>query len=101
MNRIHFDECLNQENVSEEDATKLFNNQLTNPSPAIKCFGSCLFEHIGTWKDGVILEHLVLEKLGPVLGEERVGNAIEICRHVKGSDRCDTMFKLIKCYIEA
>lgn len=99
--KVHFDECIKQEKVSEEEATKLRNKDFNNPTPAMKCFGTCFFEKVGTLKDGVVQEAVVLEKLAPTYGEEKVKAALAKCKDVKGSDRCDTGFKLYECFEKA
>nr|5DIC_A Chain A, Odorant-binding protein [Phormia regina] len=99
--KVHFDECVKQEKVSEEEATKLRNKDYANPTPAMKCFGTCFFEKIGTLKDGVVQEAVVLEKLSPHFGEEKVKAALDKCKNIKGADRCDTGFKIFECFEKA
>lgn len=74
---------------------------MPNPSQAVKCFGACYGEQIGTLKDGVLQEDVVLQKLAPIIGEENLRSKIIKCKDVKGSDYCDTVFKLIQCYLGA
>ncbi|XP_037954383.1 general odorant-binding protein 56a-like [Teleopsis dalmanni] len=92
------EECIKQENITVEEATKLKNRDFTNPSDNVKCFANCFFEKAGTIKDGVVQEDVVLEKLGPLLGEDRTKIIMKECNALKGENNCDTAFKLYQCY---
>ncbi|XP_075166919.1 general odorant-binding protein 56a-like [Haematobia irritans] len=93
-----FDECAKQENISEEEASKLRTKDYTNPSKNLKCFGTCFFEKVGTLKNDEIQEDVVLEKLAPLIGEEKTKKALDKCRGIKGEDRCDTGFQIYQCF---
>ncbi|KAM7343547.1 general odorant-binding protein 56a-like [Cochliomyia hominivorax] len=96
--KVHFEECVKQENVSEEDATRLRNKDFANPSEAMKCFGTCFFEKVGTLKDSQIQEDVVLQKLGALIGEEKTKTVLDKCKDIKGENRCDTGFKIYECF---
>ncbi|XP_065368181.1 general odorant-binding protein 56a-like [Calliphora vicina] len=96
--KVHFQECVKQENVSEEDATKLRNREFANASPSMKCFGTCFFEKVGTLKDSQVQEEVVLQKLGALIGEEKTKEVLHKCKDIKGEDRCDTGFKIYECF---
>ncbi|XP_005188768.1 general odorant-binding protein 56a-like [Musca domestica] len=96
--KVHFEECIKQENITEEEATKLRNKDFANPSHNLKCFGTCFFEKVGTLKDSVIQEDVVLKTLGSIIGEEKTKKALDKCRDIKGEDRCDTGFQLYQCF---
>ncbi|KAI8123922.1 General odorant-binding protein 56a [Lucilia cuprina] len=96
--KVHFEECVKQENVSEEDATRLRNKDFANPSAAMKCFGTCFFEKVGTLKDSEVQEDVVLAKLGSLIGEEKTKEVLHKCKDIKGDDRCDTGFKIYECF---
>ncbi|XP_075168195.1 general odorant-binding protein 56a-like [Haematobia irritans] len=93
-----FDECVIQEKLTEEETTKLRNKDYANPSMNLKCFGTCFFEKVGTLKNNEIQEDVVLEKVTPILGEEKTKIALEKCRGIKGEDRCDTGFQIYQCF---
>lgn len=86
-----------QENLPEEEATKIRNKDYSNPTKATKCFRTCVFEKIGTLKDNKIQEAVVLEKFSPFFGEENVKKMVERCRGIKGEDRCVTGFQIYQC----
>ncbi|XP_065368484.1 general odorant-binding protein 56a-like [Calliphora vicina] len=94
---VQFQECVKQENVSEEDVTKLQKKDLSNATPGMKCFGACFFEKVGILKDSVVQEDVVLKKYAPYYGEENVKKVLEKCKNEKGADRCDTGFKIYEC----
>lgn len=94
----YFQECIEQEHVTEEEAEKLRNKDFANPSMNLKCFGTCFFEKVGTLKDSVVQEDVVLAKLGSILGEEKTKAILAKCKDVKGEDRCDTGFKIYECF---
>uniref|UniRef100_A0A1I8PIV0 Uncharacterized protein n=2 Tax=Stomoxys calcitrans TaxID=35570 RepID=A0A1I8PIV0_STOCA len=93
-----FDECVIQEKLTEEETTKLRNKDYANPSQNLKCFGTCFFEKVGTLKNDEIQEDVVLEKLSPIIGEEKTKKALDKCRGIKGEDRCDTGFQIYQCF---
>uniref|UniRef100_A0A1I8Q8B3 General odorant-binding protein 56a n=1 Tax=Stomoxys calcitrans TaxID=35570 RepID=A0A1I8Q8B3_STOCA len=93
-----FDECAKQENISEEEAAKLHTKDYTNPTKNLKCFATCFFEKVGTLKDEIVQEDVVLEKLGALIGEEKTKKALDKCRGIKGEDRCDTGFQIYQCF---
>ncbi|XP_065368241.1 general odorant-binding protein 56a-like [Calliphora vicina] len=97
----YFEECIKQENVSDEDANKLRQKDFANPSQNLKCFGTCFFEKVGTLKDSQVQEDVVLAKLGSILGEEKTKTILAKCKDVKGADRCDTGFKIYECFESA
>nr|AID61309.1 odorant binding protein [Calliphora stygia] len=99
--KVHFQECVKQENVSEEEATKLRNKDFANATPGMKCFGACFFEKVGILKDNVVQEDVVLAKLVPHYGEENVKKVMEKCKNEKGADRCETGFKIYECVEKA
>lgn len=99
--KAHFDHCVKQEKVSENEASKLLNQNLINPSNAMKCFGTCFFERIGTLKNDVVQESVVLQKLSPIVGEDKIKAFLKNCKNVKGFERCDTGFKLFQCFEKA
>ncbi|XP_065369200.1 general odorant-binding protein 56d-like [Calliphora vicina] len=92
-----YQECAKQENVSEQEATKVRNKEFANATPAMKCFGACFFEKVGILKDSVVQKDVVLELLVPHYGNENVTKALEKCENKKGADRCETGFKVYEC----
>ncbi|XP_073813577.1 general odorant-binding protein 56a-like [Musca autumnalis] len=96
--KAHFEECVKQENITEEEANKLRNKDFSDPSQNLKCFGTCFFEKVGTLKDSVIQEDVVLKTLGSIIGEEKTKKALDKCRDIKGEDRCDTGFQIYQCF---
>lgn len=70
--KANLDHCVEQEKVSENEAFKLLNQDLVNPSTAMKCFGIYFFERIGILKNGVVQESVVLLKLSPIVGEDKL-----------------------------
>lgn len=97
----HFHECVKQENVTEEEATRLRNKDFANPTENMKCFGTCFFERVGTLKDGQVQEDVVLQKLGALVGEEKTKTVLNKCKGIKGESRCDTGFQIYKCFEES
>ena len=67
----------------------------------MKCFSTCFFEKIGALKDGQVQDDVVLQKLTPLVGEEKVKTALNKCKDVKGEGRCDNGYQIFKCYQEA
>nr|BAS69452.1 odorant-binding protein 13 [Delia platura] len=95
---VYYNECIKEENVSEEDAMKLKNKDLASPSKNMKCFSACFFEKAGTFKDNELQADVVMEKFGAIIGEEKTKAILEKCKSVKSDDRCDTAFALYECF---
>nr|BAS69460.1 odorant-binding protein 19 [Delia platura] len=95
--KVHFGECVKQENVSDEDVQKLKSKDFANPSKNMKCFGACFFEKAGVLKDNEVQEAVVMEKLGSIIGEANAKAVLDKCKNVKGEDRCETGFKIFAC----
>uniref|UniRef100_A0A1L8EDP4 Proteinral odorant-binding protein 56d n=2 Tax=Haematobia irritans TaxID=7368 RepID=A0A1L8EDP4_HAEIR len=90
--------CMEQEKSTTEDSVALTRGQFSGLSKNAKCFVKCFFEKAGFMKDGVVLPDVLTEKLGPNVGEDKLKAIMGKCNSVKGSDKCDTAFKLFECY---
>ncbi|XP_017868425.1 PREDICTED: general odorant-binding protein 56d-like isoform X1 [Drosophila arizonae] len=90
--------CIEQEGVTKEQAMALREGKFENVDEKVKCFANCFLEKSGFLADGQIKSDVVLEKLGPIVGVDKVKAAQEKCDSLKGSDKCDTGFQLYQCY---
>ncbi|TMW41601.1 hypothetical protein DOY81_013319 [Sarcophaga bullata] len=94
----HFQACVAQENISEEDAARLRSKDFANPSENMKCFGTCFFEKVGALKDGQLQEDVVLQKLSPLVGEDNAKTSLNKCKDVKAEGRCENGYKIFECF---
>ncbi|XP_023160822.1 general odorant-binding protein 56d isoform X2 [Drosophila hydei] len=90
--------CIEQEGVAKEQAMALREGKFENVDDKVKCFANCFLEKSGFLVDGQIKPDVVLEKIGPIVGVEKVKAAQEKCDSLKGTDKCDTAFQLYQCY---
>ncbi|XP_023162670.1 general odorant-binding protein 56a [Drosophila hydei] len=94
----YVDQCTKDVNLTEEEIAKVKAKDFKNPSENIKCFANCFYEKVGTLKDGVVQDEVVLKKLGAIIGEEKTREALAKCSSIKGDNNCDTANKLYECF---
>ncbi|EDW60309.1 general odorant-binding protein 56d [Drosophila virilis] len=90
--------CAEQEGITKEQAHALRQGNFDNADAKVKCFANCFLEKTGFMADGQIKSDVVLEKLGPIVGVDKVKAAQEKCDSLKGADKCDTAFQVYQCY---
>ncbi|KAH8355054.1 hypothetical protein KR093_004547 [Drosophila rubida] len=90
--------CIAQEGITKEQAQALRGGSFDGVDAKVKCFANCFLEKSGLLVDGQIKPEVVLEKLGPVAGVDKVKAIQAKCDSVKGADKCDTAFQLYQCY---
>ncbi|EDW74830.1 Odorant-binding protein 56e [Drosophila willistoni] len=91
-------ECGQQEGISREQALALRAGNFEDTDPKVKCFANCFLEKSGFVVDGNIKPDVVLAKLGPIAGEDKIKEIQGKCDSLKGADKCDTSYQLYKCY---
>ncbi|KAH8418335.1 hypothetical protein KR222_000107, partial [Zaprionus bogoriensis] len=98
--KLHGEACAKEVNLTEAEFAKVKAKDFSDPSENIKCFANCFFEKVGTLKDGVLQEDVVLVKLGALIGEEKTREALAKCSGIKGANNCETAYKLHECFEE-
>ncbi|XP_068144951.1 general odorant-binding protein 56d-like [Drosophila tropicalis] len=91
-------ECGQQEGVTREQALALRAGNFEDTDPKVKCFANCFLEKSGFVVDGNIKPDVVLAKLGPIAGQDKIKEIQGKCDSIKGTDKCDTSYQLYKCY---
>uniref|UniRef100_T1GMW4 Uncharacterized protein n=1 Tax=Megaselia scalaris TaxID=36166 RepID=T1GMW4_MEGSC len=94
-------ECMDQEKVDASELEKVRSGQLDNPSEKLKCFNRCMFEKGGFFKDGMFVDEKVKEFLNKHTQKEHMLTAYEDCKKIKGTNDCDTTFKVFECMHKA
>uniref|UniRef100_T1GB47 Uncharacterized protein n=1 Tax=Megaselia scalaris TaxID=36166 RepID=T1GB47_MEGSC len=87
-------ECMDQEKVDMSELKKV---QLDDPTEKLKCFIRCLFEKGGFFKDGIFVDEKVKEFLNKQAQKEHMLAAYDDCKNIKGTNDCDTTFKMFLC----
>lgn len=72
--------------------------QFDNADQNLKCFTNCFLEKSGFLVDGKVQESAISSKLGPIVGDSKIAGIMQQCNSIKGTDNCDTAFKLYQCY---
>ncbi|XP_034477135.1 general odorant-binding protein 56d-like [Drosophila innubila] len=91
-------ECHSKHNVTMEQITSNFVEIVEEADNTLKCFANCIFEKHGMIVDGQIQPDVVLKEFSPFFGADMVKSAQPVCNSIKGSDNCDTAFKVKNCY---
>ncbi|XP_001361439.2 general odorant-binding protein 56d [Drosophila pseudoobscura] len=92
--------CAGQEGVTKEQALALRAGNFEDADPKVKCFANCFLEKAGFVVDGQIKPDVVLAKLGPIAGVDKVNAVQAKCDSLKGADKCETSYELYKCYYQ-
>ncbi|XP_017093341.1 general odorant-binding protein 56d [Drosophila bipectinata] len=90
--------CAEQEGITKLQAVALRSGNFADPDPKVKCFANCFLEKSGFVANGQIKPDVVLAKLGPIAGEQKVKEVQAKCDSIKGADKCATSYELYKCY---
>ncbi|XP_034650731.1 general odorant-binding protein 56d [Drosophila subobscura] len=90
--------CAQQEGVTKEQAQALRSGNFADADDKVKCFANCFLEKSGFVVDGQIKPDVVLAKLGPIAGVDKVKAVQAKCDSLKGANKCDTSYELYKCY---
>ncbi|XP_022230278.2 general odorant-binding protein 56d [Drosophila obscura] len=90
--------CAEQEGVTKEQALALRAGNFEDADPKVKCFANCFLEKTGFVVDGQIKQDVVLTKLGPIAGDDKVKAVQAKCDSLKGANKCETSYELYKCY---
>ncbi|XP_062133034.1 general odorant-binding protein 56d [Drosophila sulfurigaster albostrigata] len=90
--------CIAQEGITKEQAHSLRDGTFDGADNKVKCFANCFLEKTGFLVDGQIQPNVVLEKLGPIAGDDKVKAIQANCDSLKGTDKCDTAYQLYQCY---
>ncbi|KAH8298450.1 hypothetical protein KR044_003477 [Drosophila immigrans] len=96
--REHGAACIEQEGITKEQAHSLRDGSFDGADAKVKCFANCFLEKTGFLVDGQIKPDVVLEKLSPIAGADKVKAIQAKCDSLKGTDKCDTAFQLYQCY---
>lgn len=94
----HSEVCTKKIGLTEAEIAKVKAKDFSDPTENIKCFANCFFEQVGTLKDGVVQEDVVLVKLGAFIGEEKTREALAKCGSIKAENNCETAYKLHECF---
>ncbi|XP_017051277.1 general odorant-binding protein 56d [Drosophila ficusphila] len=90
--------CAQQEGITKDQALALRNGKFDDTDAKVKCFANCFLEKAGFLIDGKVQPDVVLAKLGPLAGEDKVKAVQAKCDSITGSDKCDTAYQLFQCY---
>ncbi|EDW74828.1 Odorant-binding protein 56d [Drosophila willistoni] len=90
--------CVQQEGITKEQAMALRAGNFEDKDPKVKCFANCFLEKTGFIADGQVKPDVVLAKLGPLAGADKVKAVQAKCDSLKGADKCDTAYQLYECY---
>ncbi|XP_061388512.1 general odorant-binding protein 56d-like [Musca vetustissima] len=91
-------ECIAQEKITPEQAIEFSKGEFTKADKNVKCYANCFLTKAGVVVDGVVQTSVVMEKMGPTVGEEKLKATMEKCSKLKGSDHCETAFMMFECY---
>uniref|UniRef100_A0A1I8Q7T9 Odorant binding protein n=1 Tax=Stomoxys calcitrans TaxID=35570 RepID=A0A1I8Q7T9_STOCA len=90
--------CLEQEKSTTQAAVALMKGQFNGLDKNAKCFVNCFLEKAGFIKDGAVQSSVIMAKLGPNVGEDKLKSIMSKCNNLKGNDNCETAFILYECY---
>lgn len=89
---------MEQEKSTTDAVQALAKGQFDGLDRNAKCFGNCILEKAGFLANGVVQPSVIMAKLGPNVGEEKLNAIMSKCNSLKGSDNCETAFVLYECY---
>ncbi|XP_073845118.1 general odorant-binding protein 56d-like [Musca autumnalis] len=91
-------DCIAQEQITPEQVALFAKGEFAKADHKVKCYANCFLTKAGVLVDGVIQTSVVMEKMGPSVGEEKLKATMEKCGKMKGSDHCETAFMMLECY---
>lgn len=97
MDEQYHHECMDHEKVELEEMGKLRSGNLDNPSDNMKCFHRCVLEKMGIMKEGKLLDEKVGEIFNKNQNKDNALHTYNECKTMKGTNDCDTAFKVIMC----
>ncbi|SPP73988.1 blast:General odorant-binding protein 56a [Drosophila guanche] len=87
--------CGEQTDISLQELHKFQQHDFSYPSEPVQCFTHCLYEQLGLMHDDVFVDRdfigLLSDVSNPVSWAERQ------CHAIRGSNKCETAFKIHKC----
>lgn len=94
-------ECGTELGVSDDVIAALRKGDFSTIDSRGKCFINCVLEKSSVVKGGILQEQILMDKLSlDVSDNAKVSKLVEACKTTKGSDKCDTSYKLLDCYIK-
>ena len=93
--------CVKEVSLDPEVAKKLTYGDFSQRDEKAKCFVKCFFEQSGFIdKDGKPVKNVILEKLKAKaeVKPEGLEAIVDKCIKEKGTDTCDTTYKIYECY---
>ncbi|NP_001298145.1 general odorant-binding protein 56h-like precursor [Stomoxys calcitrans] len=96
--------CAEQSKATSEELNAFFGKGMREEdvTDAVKCHVKCIMEQNGHYKDGSVDQEHVLKTLDaiPSLQDHMkdITAALEDCKNEKGTDECDTAFKITACF---
>uniref|UniRef100_A0A1A9X127 Uncharacterized protein n=1 Tax=Glossina brevipalpis TaxID=37001 RepID=A0A1A9X127_9MUSC len=95
--------CRQDVPINDNDLRTL-NSSPNDVSEAVKCYMKCVMEKQGHFKNGMLLEEAVIESLQSSPDGQNDQNqmfaAVHECKTEKGTNECDTAFKVSMCLRE-
>lgn len=90
-------DCKEEQQLSEEEYTKLQHLPVDNPTPSMKQYTACVFEKEGFLKDNILQENDILEVSDDYKDAEYLKSFVNECKHIKENNQTETAFKLFEC----
>lgn len=94
-------ECASKTGVSLDIVESLRAGDFSHIDTKSKCFINCVLEKAAVIKNGVLQEKVALDKLSLDGSDKmKIKKLVDSCKTIKGTDECDTGYKLFECYME-
>ncbi|KAL5288559.1 Obp56d.2 family protein [Megaselia abdita] len=94
-------ECAAKHGVTGEFMTALRGGDFSQIDNKGKCFINCVLEKSAVMKGGVLQVQVAADKLSLDGSDKtKVSKLVDSCKTTKGSDECDTSYKLFECYMK-
>ncbi|XP_037714451.1 general odorant-binding protein 56h [Drosophila subpulchrella] len=98
-------ECMQSTQVSEADLKEFMSSGMqSNAKDNLKCYTKCLMEKQGHLTNGQFNAQALLDTLKkiPQIQDrlEEISSGVNACKDIKGTNDCDTAFKVTMCLKE-
>ncbi|KAH8270844.1 hypothetical protein KR018_006825, partial [Drosophila ironensis] len=98
-------QCMQENQVTEADLKEFMASGMQGtPKDNLKCYTKCLMEKQGHFANGQFNAQAMLESLKnvPQIKDrmEEITSGVNACKDIKGTNDCDTAFKVTMCLKE-
>ncbi|XP_011293220.1 general odorant-binding protein 56h [Musca domestica] len=94
-------DCLLKHSITQKEMDMFLENMYANVTENFKCSMKCVLEKEGIMKNGTFDDKTFEKKalsVSLLKGQEKqVIQAAEKCKNIKGSNDCDTAYKIVLC----